>query len=70
MTTWTLLIFLAYSNGPEMGGVALDNQRVEFFSESECKIALRDVAKALNAEFKRSVLVCVKRGSALLSETK
>ena len=70
MTTWTLLIFLAYSNGPEMGGVALDNQRVDFFSESECRIALRDVAKALDQSFKRSVLVCVKRGSSLLQEAK
>jgi hypothetical protein len=70
MTTWTLLIFLAYSGGADMGGVALDNQRIEFFSQDECKTALRDVRAALSDTFKRSVLVCVKRGAALLEVTK
>ncbi len=68
MTTWTLLIFLAYANGnPEVGGsVALDNQRVEFFSAEECTSAMATVRKALNEQFRRSVLVCVRRGAAFM----
>jgi hypothetical protein len=68
MTTFTLLIFLAYaSSNPDLGGsVALDNQRVEFFSKEECDVALREVRRALNEQFKRSVLVCVRRGAMLL----
>lgn len=71
MTTFTLLIFLAYANSIENGGaVALDNQRVEFFSKEECDEALRDVRRAIGDTFKRSVLVCVKRGAAMLDGKK
>lgn len=69
MTTWTLLIFLAYSNGPDMGGVALDNQRVEFFTRDECNEAKKIVDAAIRTEgFRRSITVCVRRGAALLDK--
>lgn len=69
MTTYTLLIFLAYAgSSPEIGGgVALDNQRVEFFSAEECRDAKKAVDQAIKTEgFRRSITVCVKRGAALL----
>ena len=66
MTTWTLLIFLAYSGGT--GSVALESSRVEFFSRTECEMALTQVAKAIDKNFGRSSLVCVERNIKSLAE--
>lgn len=66
MTTWMLIIFLAYSNG-EGGSVALQSEKVDFFSAQECAEAKREIDNAIKAEgFRRSFAVCVKRGVALL----
>lgn len=64
MTTWTLLIFLVYSNGtPEQGGaVAINSQRVEFFSKAQCQVALREQRDGfVAAGFKRFTLTCLGR---------
>lgn len=69
MTTWMLIIFLAYSNGSAEGGgsVALQSEKVDFFSAQECAEAKREIDNAIKAEgFRRSFAVCVKRGVALL----
>jgi hypothetical protein len=69
MTTWMLIIFLAYSNGAaDVGGsVALQSEKIDFFSAQECRAAKDEVEKAIRAEgFRRSIAVCVKRGVSLL----
>jgi hypothetical protein len=70
MNTWMLIIFLAYSNGVagEGGGsVALQSEKVDFFSADECRDAKREIELAIKAEgFRRGFAVCVKRGAALL----
>lgn len=61
MTTWTLLVFLAYSGG-DMGSVALDNSRVDFFSKAQCEAAKKAVDASFKEErFHRYSLVCVNR---------
>jgi hypothetical protein len=70
MNTWMLIIFLAYSNGVagEGGGsVALQSEKVDFFSAEECAAAKRELEAAIKAEgFRRGFAICVKRGVALL----
>lgn len=70
MKTWMLIIFLAYSNGSagEGGGsVALQSEKVDFFSPEECLAARETVIRAIKASgFNRSVAVCVARGVSLL----
>lgn len=69
MTTWMLIIFLAYSNG-EGGSVALQSEKVDFFSAEECRDAKRDVETAIRTEgFRRSFAVCLRRGTSLLERS-
>lgn len=73
MKTWMLIIFLAYANGSagEGGGsVALQSEKVDFFSPEECLAAREAVIKAIKASgFNRSVAVCVARGVSLLERS-
>lgn len=70
MKTWMLIIFLAYSNGSASeggGSVALQSEKVDFFSPEECAAAKDAIVKAVKASgFNRSVAVCVARGVSLL----
>lgn len=69
MKTWMLIIFLAYSNGSaeEGGSVALQSEKVDFFSQEECRQAKRDIDNAIKGGgFRRSVTTCVARGVSLL----
>ncbi len=64
MTTWMLVMFLAYSNGE--GGVALQSEKIDFASQEECIEAKRGFDKAIaNEGFRRSLALCFKRGSFL-----
>jgi hypothetical protein len=73
MKTWMLIIFLAYSNGgPGEGGgsVALQSEKVDFFSPEECLAAQAAITRAIRASgFNRSVAICVARGVSLLERS-
>jgi len=67
-----LIIFLAYSNGSaeEGGSVALQSEKVDFFSVEECRQAKREIDNAIKGGgFRRSVTVCVARGVSLLERS-
>jgi hypothetical protein len=71
MTTWTLLIFLAYSGGADMGGVALEKFNLDYFSLDECKAARREQIKDfVEAGFKRFTVTCHKRSGPFLEPEK
>lgn len=67
MTTWMLIIFLAYSNG-EIGSVALVTDKIDFGSRAECETARNAVKDAMvkDGGFRRSISICVKRSSFML----
>ena len=67
MQSWMLIMFLAYSSG-EAGPVALQSEKVDFFSYEECRNARDAIKTALQKDggFRRSIAVCVERGNSML----
>jgi hypothetical protein len=71
MTTWMLLILFAYSNsGPnDPGSVALQSEKIDFFSKEECNAAKQSIsAAAEKAGYRRTIAVCFQRGSSLMDK--
>lgn len=70
MTTWVLLIFLTYSGG-EMGGTALEKEKVEFFSREDCFNARTEQKREFKeAGFLRFTVTCHKRTGPLMEPEK
>ena len=68
MTTWVLVMSIAYAAGVNLGGgVALNGEKVEFFSEKECFEARAQRRSDLKADgFTRFSLSCLKRSGPFL----
>jgi hypothetical protein len=57
--SWILMLWIGYSGGS--GQSALDHDKVEFFSESECLVAAETHKREAGKTFNRVVAYCVKR---------
>jgi hypothetical protein len=69
ITTYMLFVLFAYSNsGPnEPGSVALQSEKIDFFSKKECDAAKAVILDAAQkAGYRRVIATCFQRGSAML----